>query len=293
VSVAQAAVADVAEPSERPRLLGLLGAAFGLGFVAGPALGALAALGGPHVPFYLAGCLALVNAVVAIRRLPETAPIGSESTAPVGAESTPNRRQRGERLSADVRGDLWRLALCAFVATCAFAGFEATFALFGQSRFDLTLSSTGAVFAGIGLFLVLVQAGLVHPVVSRLGAVGTLRGGLTLNIVGLLLLAVGQGLTTPTLASIVAGRSPTERRGGALGLQQMAGGMGRVIGPVLAGVLFQHVGVGAPYVVGAGITAGALALVLTMHEHPVPGGLVVGSPHEHPEVPISGQTPAG
>jgi len=301
VSVAQAAVADVAEPSERPRLLGLLGAAFGLGFVAGPALGALAALGGPHVPFYLAGCLALVNAVVAIRRLPETAPIGSESTS--------NRRQRGERLSPDVRGDLWRLALCAFVATCAFAGFEATFALFGQARFDLTLSSTGAVFAGIGLFLVLVQAGLVHPVVSRLGAVGTLRGGLTLNIVGLLLLAVavhwavlvlalaalivGQGLTTPTLASIVAGRSPTERRGGALGLQQMASGMGRVIGPVLAGVLFQRIGVGAPYVVGAGITAGALALVLTMHEHAVPGGLVVGSPHEHPEVPISGQTPAG
>ena len=147
-----------------------------------------------------------------------------------------------------MRGDLWRLALCAFVATCAFAGFEATFALFGQTRFDLTLSSTGAVFAGIGLFLVLVQAVLVHPVVSRLGAVGTLRGGLTLNIVGLLLLAfavhwavlvlalaaliVGQGLTTPTLASIVAGRSPTERRGHALGLQQMAGGMGRVIGPV-------------------------------------------------------------
>ena len=59
VSVAQAAVADVAEPSERPRLLGLLGAAFGLGFVAGPALGALAALGGPHVPFFLAACLAL------------------------------------------------------------------------------------------------------------------------------------------------------------------------------------------------------------------------------------------
>jgi MFS family permease len=279
VSVAQAAVADVAEPSERPRLLGLLGAAFGVGFVAGPALGALAALGGPHVPFYLAGCVALANALVAIRRLPETAPLG---TAP-----TSNRGQRAEKLSGDVRADLWRLALCAFVATAAFAGFEATFALFGQARFDLTLSSTGAVFAGIGLFLVLVQAGLVHPVVSRLGAVGTLRGGLMLNIVGLLLLAVavhwpvlvlalaaliiGQGLTTPTLASIVAGRSPSERRGGALGLQQMASGMGRVIGPAMAGVLFQHVGVGAPYVVGAGITAAALALMLTMREHPTPG----------------------
>ena len=210
---------------------------------------------------------------------------------------------------ADVRADLWRLALCAFVATAAFAGFEATFALFGQARFDLTLSSTGAVFAGIGLFLVLVQAGLVHPVVSRLGAVGTLRGGLMLNIVGLLLLAVavhwpvlvlalaaliiGQGLTTPTLASIVAGRSPSERRGGVLGLQQMASGMGRVIGPVMAGVLFQHVGVGAPYVVGAGITAAALALVLTMHEQPTPAGLVAWGTQEHPELPISGQTPAG
>ena len=279
VSVAQAAVADVAEPSERPRLLGLLGAAFGVGFVAGPALGALAALGGPHVPFYLAGCVALVNALVAIRRLPETAPLGAESTS--------SRRQPRRRSSVAMSGLTCGASLsCAFVATAAFAGFEATFALFGQARFDLTLSSTGAVFAGIGLFLVLVQAGLVHPVVSRLGAVGTLRGGLMLNIVGLFLLAVavhwpvlvlalaalvvGQGLTTPTLASIVAGRSPSDRRGGALGLQQMAGGMGRVIGPVLAGVLFQHVGVGAPYVVGAGIAAAALALVLTMHEQPGP-----------------------
>ncbi len=88
VSVAQAAVADVAEPSERPRLLGLLGAAFGVGFVAGPALGALAALGGPHVPFYLAGCVALVNALVAIRRLPETAPLGRR----IDVGSPPNGR---------------------------------------------------------------------------------------------------------------------------------------------------------------------------------------------------------
>src|SRR5207244_11435207 len=72
VSVAQAAVSDVAPPGERARLLGLLGAAFGVGFVAGPAIGALAALGGPRVPFLLAGGLAAVNAVVASRRLPET-----------------------------------------------------------------------------------------------------------------------------------------------------------------------------------------------------------------------------
>src|SRR5687768_15824024 len=74
VSVAQASVTDLAPPSERPRLLGLLGAAFGLGFVAGPAIGALAALGGPEVPFLVAAALAAVNAVVAAVRLPETRP---------------------------------------------------------------------------------------------------------------------------------------------------------------------------------------------------------------------------
>src|SRR6266540_815639 len=69
VAVAQAAVTDLAEPSERPRLLGLIGAAFGLGFVAGPALGALAALGGPRAPFLVAAALAACNAVVALARL--------------------------------------------------------------------------------------------------------------------------------------------------------------------------------------------------------------------------------
>src|SRR5688572_5192745 len=72
VSVAQAAVADVASPEERPHLLGLLGAAFGLGFVAGPAIGALAALGDHRLPFLIAAAIAGVNAVVAVFRLPET-----------------------------------------------------------------------------------------------------------------------------------------------------------------------------------------------------------------------------
>ncbi len=72
VAVAQGAVTDVAAPHERPRLLGLLGAAFGVGFVVGPALGGLASLGGTHLPFYVAGTIALLNGIIAIFRLPET-----------------------------------------------------------------------------------------------------------------------------------------------------------------------------------------------------------------------------
>ncbi|HEX2041248.1 MAG TPA: MFS transporter, partial [Acidimicrobiales bacterium] len=88
VSVAQAAVADIAPPEDRARLLGLLGAAFGLGFVAGPAIGGLAALGGPEVPFLLAAAIAAVNAVVAARRLPETHP-GKGAPGVLGEGSRP------------------------------------------------------------------------------------------------------------------------------------------------------------------------------------------------------------
>ena len=257
VSVAQAAVADVAEPADRARLLGLLGAAFGLGFVAGPALGALAALGGPHVPFLLAAAIAGVNAVVASRRLPETRPVvHAEDVAAVPRVDDPDR-------------GIADLVALAFLALVAFSAFEATFALFGERRLGLQLASTGAVFAGVGIVLTLVQGGLVRPAVARFGEAGTLRFGLALNAVGLLLLAavrswwllppalaaltVGQGLAMPALTSRLAGRAHRDRRGSALGLQQSAGGLARVVGPAAGGLAFQHLGVSAPYLGGAAL----------------------------------------
>ena len=192
VSVAQAAVTDVARPEQRAHLLGLLSAAFGVGFVAGPALGALATLGGPHVPFYVAGAIALVNGLVAMRRLPETAGARGER-AFAGARSLD--APGGTSLAADLtdpaarRRSLARLALVAFVATVAFSAFEATFSLFGKERFGLREGSTSAVFVGIGLLLVAVQVGLVRRVAPRYGGLRTLRAGLVANAVGLLLLA--------------------------------------------------------------------------------------------------------
>ena len=270
VAVAQAAVADLAEPSERPRLLGLIGAAFGLGFVAGPALGALAALGGPRAPFLVAAALAACNAVVALARLPETHPRAARDAGPAGgdeAETTPAWRRAG----------VARLLLVAFTSLVAFSAFEATFSLFGERRLGLRLASTGAVFAGIGLAVVLANAGLVAPAVRRLGEQGALRLGLVLDGAGLALLAVtrswavlvpallalcaGQGLVTPTLSSSLAGAVRAERRGGALGLQQAAGGLARVVGPLAGGFAFQRLGVPVPYVVGAVLAALCVPLV--------------------------------
>lgn len=264
VSVAQAAVADLAAPEQRSRLLGLLGAAFGLGFVAGPAIGALAVLGGPHVPFLLAAAIAGVNAVAAARRLPETR--RPHAQAEPEGEDQPRSRMGG-------------LVLVTFLGLLAFSAFEATFALFVEGRLGVSESGTYAIFAVIGVVIALVQVGLVHRVVRRVGERKALAIGLAANAAGLALLAptrswpalvpavlaltVGQGLITPTLSSLVAGRAGSKRWGHALGVQQAAGGLARVLGPVAGGVAFQHIGVPAPYVGGAVLVAVAAVVMTT------------------------------
>jgi MFS family permease len=304
VSVAQASVTDVAAPEERPRLLGLLGAAFGFGFLAGPIIGGLTALIDRRAPFIVAAGIAAVNAAVAVRRLPETHPRRAGATATptfsrsTAAESAPVDLQNGDRpfsrsaaaestagnLENESGGSgLGRLILVGFVSLVAFSGFEATFSLLVQDRFGLSESATYGVFAVIGLFLVLVQGGLVHPVHSKLGETTTIRFGLACNGLGLALVAVdagwlvltpglallivGQGLLTPTLSSAVAARSSTARRGTNLGWQQSAGGLARVVGPAMAGALFQHVGVPAPYALGAALLLLALGLVPVAPRH--------------------------
>jgi multidrug resistance protein len=264
LSVAQAAVGDMATEQERPRLIGLLGAAFGVGFVLGPAIGGLAALGGPHVPFYVAGVLATVNAVAAIIRLPETRRAGSRAS------------ERG--LKMPNTPVLRHLALVGFITVVAFAAFEATFALFGERRFGLTEASTAAVFLGIGLVLIVIQGGAYGRLVERFGTERLLAAGLTMLVAGLavtavakvwpvliialLLLAVGQGCASPSIISLVTRHAPPDNRGEALGFQQSANALGRVIGPPIAGALFDRVGIWSPYVAGSLLTVVSVTLLV-------------------------------
>jgi MFS transporter, DHA1 family, tetracycline resistance protein len=277
VSVAHAAVADVATAEERPRLFGLLGAAFGVGFVAGPAIGALAALGDARLPFFIAAGIAGANAVVAARRLPETnrshraaLPAGAVSWAPQTGLEDEVVVAEDPRASPGPNG-IARLLAVAFVSLVAFSAFEVTFPLFGHVRLGFRLSSTAGVFAAIGLVLAAVQASLVHPAVRRFGEAGTLRLGLLVNSGGLLLLAavhswwllvpalaalvVGQGLAMPALTSAFAGRAAPDRTGGVLGVQQSASGMARVLGPLAGGFVFDRLGAPSPYLIGAGMMA--------------------------------------
>ena len=267
VSVAQAAAADLSSPDDRSRLFGLLGAAFGVGFVAGPAIGALGALGGARVPFYLAAGLAGVNTVVAWFRLPETRPV---SAGPASVRVGPRWRDPAVASATP-------LLLVAFAAMMAFSGFEATFSLFGQRHLGLGIGSAAAVFTGVGIVVVGVQGGLVHSVVRRFGEMRTLGTGLALNAAGLgllaparswavaapalLLLTAGQGLVQTTMASALAGQAGPARRGTVLGAQQSVSALARIAGPAAGGALLGARGSGATYVLGA-ILSGVAILAL-------------------------------
>ena len=273
VSVAQAAAADLSRPQDRARLFGLLGAAFGLGFVAGPALGALAALSGPRLPFYLAAGIAAANTIVAAKRLPETHPrAGRDSEAEPDVPAPPGRPNAwlGGRLAG-----IAPLLAVAFAAVVAFSGFEATFALFGQRRLGFGIAGAAGVFTAVGAAIVAVQVGVVATVVRTLGERATLLVGLVANACGLALLGsshswaaaapallaltVGQGLVQTTMATLLVGRAGEGSRGRALGAQQSAAGLARIAGPAAAGALLGSQASGWPYAAGAALTALAAA----------------------------------
>lgn len=264
VAVAQGAVADIAPPEQRAKLMGMMGAAFGVGFVVGPALGGLAALGGPHVPFFVAGAIAAVNAVVAIFRLPETKPDTTHVHATHGRRSA-------------LSPALQRFAIVGFLSMLGFAGFESTFSLWGKEQFGFTEGSASLVFVFVGVTLVAVQGGLIGPLTAKWGSRKLLRIGLTLVAIGLLLLSVtsswvllfvalfllsiGQGFSGPSGGALVAEIAPVERRGEAIGYQQSTAAFGRIAGPVMAGALFDHVGISAPFAISGVLIVAAVATV--------------------------------
>jgi DHA1 family tetracycline resistance protein-like MFS transporter len=273
LGVAHAAAADMAEPAERPRLFGLLGAAFGVGFVAGPALASLSALGGARLPFLIAAGIAAANAVVAMIRLPETHPRSARQRS--AAQRSEAARAVPTAAKTSQRRVLIALGVATVCSISAFSAFEAVFALYANNRASLGLSGTGGVFAVIGVLIVVVQTQLVHRVVAWLGDAVTLIAGLVIQTIGLVLLptahslaglalplvvlTVGQGLVSPTLSLLVAGRAPSWRRGGALSIQQGLSSLARVIGPAFGGWLFTLRGGTGAFLVGAGVTVVAVA----------------------------------
>lgn len=266
-AAAQAYVADVTTREERARGMGLIGAAFGVGFVLGPAIGALFAHISPSMPFFVAAGLAAANLAVAAVRLPESRRPGP-------------RPARAPRLAvlrrAFARRDLGPLVLLSFVGTFAFVGMESTFALFGDRRFGYSPAEVGLLFAYIGVASVVAQGILVGRLVARHGEPAVLLWGLLgtgaglallavsdalwLLLAALALLAAASGLVFATVTALVSLAADDDAQGGALGVVASTGGLARIAGPVVATLLFQHAGVSAPLLLGAALFALCAAL---------------------------------
>lgn len=272
---AQAVVSDVTTPKRRARGMGLIGAAIGLGFVVGPALGGILAAGGARTPFWAAMGVALANALLVLLFLPET---HSRRAA------EPDIRLRrgalalfgGWELASRYPAAL-RLVAINLLFTVAFAAMEAMFPLLAHRTFGWGATQTGYLFTYVGVLVVVMQGGLVARLVARFGERRLLLAGLCLLAAGLLmlplstnlalllfatgLLSVGEGAVTPVSSTLLSFASPAGAQGELLGLAQGAGGLGRVLGPLGAGWLF-GLGRGVPFVAGALLALAAAGVAL-------------------------------
>ncbi len=279
---AQAVVADVTPPEGRARGMGLIGASIGLGFVVGPALGGLLAPLGATLPFWVAMGVALANALLVLAFLPETHQRPSPEAQAREPQTAVAAARRWRVLFAGWQRTLRQPAVARLVAinllfTLAFTAMEAIFPLFSQRVFGWTAQQNGYIFTYVGVVIVIMQGGLVGQLVKRWGEHRLLIGGLALLAAGLALLPVstrlatllvalgllsaGDGAATPTSSALLSFASPADAQGETLGLAQGVGGLGRIAGPLLAGALFT-LGIGVPFIAGAGLMALAAALAL-------------------------------
>lgn len=275
IATAQAVISDVAEEKDRARAYGLIGAAFGLGFILGPAIGALLSSGNNyHVPAFVAAGISLVSLLLTIFMLPESLP-------------REKRRVGRQPKIIDVAGlrrafsyeQLGQLLIIFFLFNVAQAGFQTLFALFNDRRFDFGVRETGYMLAYVGVLAVLIQGGGIGPVVRRFGELRTLQVGLAIGAAGLVWaafvqswpllvlalipVAIGLGVSAPAANSLIARESPPNERGQMIGISQSAAALARVVGPLGAGLAFEYQTWG-PFVLSGLLIAASSALALRL-----------------------------
>ena len=278
IAAAQAYIADVTTPENRAKGMGLIGAAFGLGFIFGPALGGFLAGNDPatanlEAPAWVAAGLSLValGGVLFLLR---------ENLTPEQRGSAQRRGRIGAILGTLRRPVLSRLILIFFLVILAFAGMESTFALWAMRQFRWGPEQVGYVFAYVGVLSAIMQGGLIGRLTRSFGEERLLLCGLALIGLGLLVLpfardvpllavavsglALGMGLTQPSLNSLISRRAGRAEQGEVLGVSQSVGSLSRVIGPALAGLLFADLGRNSSFLFGAVLIGAAFLLALNL-----------------------------
>ncbi len=254
ISTAQAYIADVTSKQDRARGMGLFGAAFGLGFIFGPALAGVLSKYGVHVPFFFAAGLSLANAIALYFILPE-------SLRPGARGELPKRRSRLVELFDSFKEKEFReINIMYFLVVTAFSIMTYAFVLYTAFRFDYTPEQNGYLFAFVGFIAIVAQGVLFERLVKRFGEsalivagclmmvvslfavpmVGPQSGGLIGLLIGTAVLSLGNSLASPGLTSLASKTADENEQGRALGILQSGASLARVIGPILGGVLLNN-----------------------------------------------------
>jgi DHA1 family tetracycline resistance protein-like MFS transporter len=274
VSTAYAYVADVTTEKDRARGMGAVGAAFGLGFIFGPAIGGVLSRYGYSTPMFFAAGLAALNWVFAYFRLAEP-----DSTEEARAA---NRTKRFDltmiRASFQSRETALAIPLF-FLLTLAVTQLEVVFAIYMGELFGFDAEKAGYVLAVMGVIMVLMQGGLIGRLAKRFGELPLIRVGFAICAVSLFafagaqaasaaigflcVLAVGHGMLHPSLSSLASLGAPAHLRGGVMGVFHSASSLARVVGPPLAGWLYGSISPNTPFFAGSAMLAlgGGIALL--------------------------------
>lgn len=277
ISTAQAYIADVTSPEQRSKGMGLIGAAFGLGFVFGPMIGGVLSYISPEAPFFFAAAMAAANATALYFLLPES----------LSAEHRSQARRGG--IIEVLQQSEWHLRVVTatyFFSTVAFAMMTATFALFAAHRFRFDAWHTGFLFGYVGVIGAIIQGGLLGRLVKMFGdkplaIAGTaifaasvfvfpLSRTVLLLVMASTGVAIGNSLMTPTLNALASKSVSAALQGRVLGVMASVASLARIIGPVLGGWLLmrdpvesEHYG-RTPYWTSAAIMLVAFGLALSV-----------------------------
>lgn len=289
IAAAQAYIADVTVPENRARGMGMIGAAFGLGFIIGPVIGGIVAgsdiaTADLRTPGLIAAALSLIACLGVIALLPESRPEPREG-------GSPGRLAAARKALA--RPVLARLLVVFFLVILAFSGMETTFAWWAIGQFGWGPRQTGFVFFYVGLLSALMQGGLIGRLTRRFGEERLMLTGLVLIAFGLVVmpfahdlpplivalsaLALGMGAMQPSINSLISRRAGEAQQGEILGVAQSVGSLARVVGPIAAGALFSDFGRSSPFLWGGALVGAALLIgwqlprLAVAPPHPPPG----------------------
>lgn len=287
ISAAMAFIADVTEDKDRSKGMGLIGAAFGLGFILGPVLGGLAGEVGQWIgdapPFgisfsaVLASLICFANFVAAYFILPES--LSPELRAIAKGKKKKSRiKQLSESFRLPVVG---KLMVTFFLANVAMAFMEVSLFMLVEDRLKWGLVEASFGFAYVGLIMVFTQGYLIRKFLPRYGERRLMLVGLALSAFGISGMAIsysmwplavmvtalglGIGLVNPSINGSISILSAKDNQGGVLGVNQSLSALGRIIGPAFGGLLYREWGSASPFFMGGFCMFVALLFVLSLY----------------------------